>query len=429
LDNHFTPAELQASLRGELSRKRWQEVVRHLLRGCEDCRALLATGLQPHPSVAEAAYDEALDALFAQVLGGGHLRRDQRELPRRQKIAEAGGPSEGLARVESLLEESWAARYDDPREMARLAHAAVEEAMGLDPAVYGARRVADWQARAWGELANAQRVANDHWEAQRFFGEAFKLLERGTGDRLLKARLHDLHASLLGTQRKFAFALEALDVVYHLYEEVSDVHLAGRALLTKAVYLHYSGRSEEAISLNERGRGLIDEQRDPELPMLAVHNQLWFMVACGRFLEAEELLRRGGHLSASSGRIDAIKTRWLEGQIDYGLGRLTDAEAAFLAVKRGFENVGLGFAEALAALDLALVWMRQGRAAEAEEVVIEAAGVFAALDIHREALAAVHLLKEAFRIRKASVELIAKTAAFLREWELDADAHGQSVSL
>jgi hypothetical protein len=43
--------------------------------------------------------------------------------------------------------------------------------------------------------------------------------------------------------------------------------------------------------------------------------------------------------------------------------------------------------------------------------------MFAALQIHREVLGAVHLLKEAFRLKKASVKLVAETAAFLREWD------------
>jgi tetratricopeptide (TPR) repeat protein len=426
LNGHLTPAELQAALRAELSRVRWQQVVRHLLRGCEECRTLLASGLRPTASSPEreADYDHALDVSFARILQTGYLlkQREKRASPGKGTKARSAKPLEGVALVESLLERSWISRYDDPREMVRLAHKAVEVALGLDPAVEGARRAADWQARAWGELANAQRVANDLWDAQHSFGEAFKLLERGTGDRLLKVRLHDFHASLLGTQRKFAFALEALDVVYHLYQEIGDVHLAGRSLITKAIYMHYSGRSEEAIALNERGLTLIDEQRDPGLPTLAIQNQLWFLVAGGRFHEAQDLLSKHRERSGACGQVMAIKSRWLEGQIDYGLGDLAAAEAAFLEVKRGFESVGLGFAEALAALDLALVWMQQGRAFEAEKVVVEAAGVFAALEVHREVLAAVQLLREAFRIRKASVELIAKTVAFLRDyWQINPD--------
>jgi len=356
----------------------------------------------------------------------GYLPAQGRGLPATAEGIQASVHTLGV--LEVLLQRSYAMRYNDPREMVLLARRAVELALGLDPADFGARRVVDQQVRAWGELANAYRVAEDLWEAERSFANAFKLLERGTGDRLLKARLFDLHASLLGTQRKFALALEALDVVYELYLEVGDIHLAGRSLITKALYLFSSGRPEQARSLNQKGLSLIDETRDPALPTVAVHNQLSFLVACGNFLEARELLSKNRHLSQKAGQVLAAKLRWMEGQIHYGLGGFSDAEAVFLEVKEEFERIGLGFGEAVVALDLALVWMRQGRVAEAEQVVIEATGVFAALDIHREALAAMHLLKEAFRIRKASVELIAKTVAFLREWELNPEFYGQSLS-
>jgi hypothetical protein len=113
----------------------------------------------------------------------------------------------------------------------------------------------------------------------------------------------------------------------------------------------------------------------------------------------------------------ATRLRWLKGQIEYGLKNFAAAEEVFLEVKEGFENLGLGFAAAVAGLDLALTWMRQGRLGEAEQVVLESAGMFAALQIHREVLGAVQLLKEAFRLKKASVELVAETVAFLREWD------------
>jgi len=401
-----------------------------------ECRTVMRAGLHPAASDREAGYDRALNASFESALRTARLLQDRQDdervaLPEKDREVLAMSPEAresrtALGALESLLERSYALRYDDPQEMVRLARKAVELSLGLDPAVFGARRVADEQARAWGELANAYRVAEELWEAQRAFANAFKVLERGTENRLLKARLFELHASLLGTQRKFALALEALDIVFALYQEVGDVHLAGRSRITKATYLHSYGRSEEALVLNQQGLNMIDETRDPALPVVAVQNQLSFLVACGNFMEAQEFLSRNRHLSKTGGQVAGIKLRWVEGQIDYGLDRLADAEAIFLEVKQSFENAGLGFGEAVAALELALVWMRQGRVAEAEQVVIEAAGVFAALNIHREALAAVHLLKEAFRIRKASVELIAKTVEFLREWEITPDAYGQS---
>jgi tetratricopeptide (TPR) repeat protein len=369
----------------------------------------------------ESSYETAIDSAFKKVL------RSRQEIP--VPAQGKGASATELDTIDSLLKRSYALRHESPRKMMRLANQAVELALSLDPATYGARRVADQQARAWGELANAYRVSDELWEAERAFGEAFRLLERGTGDRRLRVRLHALHASFLGAQRRFPLALAALDLVFDLYQELSDVHLAGESLLTKAVYLHYSGRSEEAITLNQRGLGLIDEERDPGLRTLAAHNHLQFLVACDRFSEAQELLYNDPHCARSEGRLMTLRRRWLEGQIDEGLGNLPAAEAAFLEVKEEFEASGLGFIAALASLELALVRLRQGRIEEAKEGVIEAVGVFAALEIHREILGAVQLLKEAFRLEKASVELMAKTVAFLRDyWQIHSEPRIGSVS-
>ena len=65
----------------------------------------------------------------------------------------------------------------------------------------------------------------------------------------------------------------------------------------------------------------------------------------------------------------------------------------------------------------ALVQMRLDRPAEAEALVTTAAALFAALGIHREALSAVMLLKEAFERQTATTLLVEKTVAFLRESE------------
>jgi hypothetical protein len=118
----------------------------------------------------------------------------------------------------------------------------------------------------------------------------------------------------------------------------------------------------------------------------------------------------------------AVKLLWLEGRIRYGLGELEAAAAALREAKQSLEEAGLGFAAALASLDAAMVAMRQGRTAEAERLVTDAAAVFAALGIHREALSAVRLLQEAFERRKATLLLVERTAAFLRELENNPEA-------
>ena len=338
-------------------------------------------------------------------------------------IAEKGDmPLEGLGVYRALLDRSWAVRHDNPREMIKLAKTAVDVAKRLDVAIYSEPQVADYEARAWGELGNAHRVADELWEAERAFGNAFQALKRGTGDQLVKARLLDLHASLLGTQRRFSFAIDALDVVYSLYLEVGKSHLAGRTLIKKAIYMHQNGRSGEAIKINLAGLAQISEHDEPGLSAWAFHNQVLFLEACGRYREARKLLFENRPRLVGTGRVNALKQRWAEGRISLGLKKFSAAEEAFLEVKNGFLETEQGFAGALVSLELALAWMHQGKVAEAREVVVEAAGVFSALEIHREVLGAVQLLNDAFRIDKATVALVERVVSFLREWEINPDA-------
>jgi tetratricopeptide (TPR) repeat protein len=378
----------------------------------------------------EDSYDQPVARSFAAAI---RLKRVLEEQQTRAREAAAllvreeglstlaAGPAE-LGVYEALLQRIAAIRHDDPQATVGLSRVAVEVARALDPGVYGERQVADFQARAWGELGNALRAADDLWEAQQAFEQAFDVLERGTGAAALAARLHDLHASLLGTQRRFQLAFMALDVVRDLYLEVGDTHAAGRVLLKKAVYLQSDGQPEEALKVHRQGVSWLDESRDPELSFIALKNHVGFLVDCGRFREAKRLLFRNRHRRDSAGRMPAVKLLWLEGRIRYGLGELEAAAAALREAKQSLEEAGLGFAAALASLDAAMVAMRQGRTAEAERLVTDAAAVFAALGIHREALSAVRLLQEAFERRKATLLLVERTAAFLRELENNPEA-------
>jgi hypothetical protein len=134
LIDHLTPEELQAALSGELSRSRWQGVVRHLLRGCPECRTSMAAGLHPGaPSIAEVgAYDEVLDVSFERVLAGQRQRRAEDILPSVAIAEQVDGLRDQRGVIESLLHRSWALRFDNPRKMVGLARQALEVALSLD---------------------------------------------------------------------------------------------------------------------------------------------------------------------------------------------------------------------------------------------------------------------------------------------------------
>lgn len=318
----------------------------------------------------------------------------------------------GLGVYEALLTRSWAVRFHDPQEMYHLANAAVHVAENLEPRRHGRRKVADLQARAWGELGNAYRVADRFDDAAEAFGKAFGLVRRGTGNRLLRARLLDLHVSFLGTLRRFEVALVNFSVLTDLYIEAGESHLAGRALITQALYMFYGGKVHEAIRLTQNGQSLIDESRDSGLSLTAVQNQLLYLVETGDFRRAKRLLFDNRPRFLEIGRISGLKLRWTEGRIGYGLGEFTSAELIFREVKAGFAEEGMSFASALVALDLALPVLRLGRVDEAEKEILEASAIFISLRIHREVLAATVLLEEVIRKRE---DPVSEMEAILRD--------------
>lgn len=434
MSEHPTSAELEAFATGGLPGGRSRQVARHLLVSCAPCNAKLAAHHQrlTAPPAAEV-YDAALDRAFSRARAyKRHLRLEELRGRKVAALLEAGGlkvllaadlPFRGSGMLEALLERSWAVRHDDLREMVSLARHAVEVARRLDPRYQTLQERADLQARAWGELANALRASDDLNEAERTFGIAFEFLVQGTGDLRVKARLYDLHGSYFGTRRQFELAFATLDVAYTAYLELEDQHLAGRSLLTKAIYLHYSGRPELSIEINERGLELLDMTREPNLRFFAIHNQLQFLVACGRFREAKrELFKRRAELGQITGTLNGLKLRALQGLISAGLREWSSAEAAFTQVKAGFEESGMGLHGAVASLDLALIWMHQGRYEETAAMVADAVEVFVSLGIQREALGAVLVLREAFERRVGTVGLLEDVVEFLRRWQIDPNA-------
>jgi tetratricopeptide (TPR) repeat protein len=428
LREHPTPAELEAFATGNLPPGSFWRTARHLLQGCPSCKALLAPyyeSLLPLHNSEPSLLDRVLSVLRSRKR---YIRREEIRQRKSAAFLEGGGgydalmadsriPLRGLGVLKALLDRSWAVRHENLGEMKELARVAVDVATRLDPRWHDERDAADWQARAWGELGNARRASDDLDEAERAFGASFDFFLQGTRDARLKARLHDLYASYLGTRRQFDLAFAALDIVYSTYLELGDSHLAGRALVIKAMFLHYSSRPEEALTVNQQARTLIDKDRDPSLLSFSIHNQLLFFVACGRFPEARrELFIHLGELQACDGRIYKLRLRWLQAQISAGMNNLKSAESGLLHVKLGFEQEGMGLHAAIASLELALVWMRQDRHEETEKIVLEVYDVFVALRIQREAFGAVMVLKEAFERRMGTIGLLEDAVDFLRRW-------------
>ena len=433
MSDHKTPDGEDSDLESLLSSKKF---LRHLLRGCEACQAAaqpsfisLKTASRGKAGARElnSAYDVVLDRAIEQLaraatLPQGERRRFNKALSLLRSgdgvraITEAGKMSvEGLGVYEALLARSWALRYDNPCEMCHLARVAAEMSEGFKPEIYGVEQVADFKARAWGEVANAYRVANRLRESQDAFGKAFGFFREGSGDRGLKMRLLDLEASFLGTSREFALALERLTALAEMYWADGEFHLAGRTFITKALYTFYRGDTEKACKTIEEGLALIDRDRDPSLALVAAFDYVLFLADGDRFREAKRALFENRTQFVIQGNVASLKMRWVEGRISYGLRELESAEIAFREAKQGLTEAGMGLACGIAGLDLAITLLRQGRREEAIHEGLESAAMFHAVGVHREILGTAMLLEETFRAQTVDLALLEASAQYLRK--------------
>ncbi len=447
---HPDATELDGFLLGELSPRRAASVIAHLVRGCDVCRErmaplasmIFANGplAPPKPPASGTEYDFPLfkafaaARLYAETRARGKARARRRSdhgFPKELPPLAAGEPAavagESMRRCEALLERCRALRFADVEAALLAASLAVALAERMDAREGTPAGLADLQARAWGELGNAHRVAEDLSSAEKALGRALELSGRGTGDPRLLARLADLTASLRNEQHRFAEAHRLLDLVYEVYRHLGDRHLAGRALLSKGISVYLALDAEPAILLLQRAIAMMDAARDPRLILSAVHGLLVCLVDCERMAEARMLLEASRRLYGVYGqRLDVPRARWLEGRIAAGLGEDGDAEQAFLQVRASFQQADLLLGAALASLDLAAVWLRQGRTAEIKQAVDEMVAIFRARNVHREAIGALLLLKKALQKDRATAALIQAVAAELRQLAGSAGRQGLS---
>jgi hypothetical protein len=320
----------------------------------------------------------------------------------------------GLPACEAYLVLSFEERYRDPRRMLSFAQAAHRTALEVRLDSYPPGIVQDLRARACAELANACRVNELHAEAELHLAEARDWLDQGSRTQGLLARVLDVEASLRIEQRRFPEALSRLAEARELYLEVGDGHLAGRTLISRSRALYTAGDPQEAIRLLEEGRTLLDPVRDPALFRTCTQALLMYLVESGQYSRALALFLESGLGKAFAAEpLNALRLRWVKAKIDAGIGRLKRAEAALLQVREGFQELSLHYDAALAGLDLAAVWYRQGEHRRLLPLAVEMSTTFERLKLHREALKALIFFENAVEFGAASVPVIERTRRFL----------------
>ncbi len=317
------------------------------------------------------------------------------------------------ALAEELAEQSRRAAADDAAVAADLAALAVRVAE-LTP---GDER---WRLRLRGFVtayrANAWRVAGKVREAERTFAKAWDLWAKGaTGDPaglLPEWRLLDMEASLRREQGRYSAALRLLDRAQSMAPPEAGAHL----LLNRVFALEQLGDVSGSLAALREAAPLVEHRAEPrERWMLAFHLTL-NLFQLGRLDEAAVALP-GLHQQAAAlaNDLDQLRVMWLSGRIAKAQGRSDAALAAFEQVRSEFVIRRNAAETALVTLELAVLYLEQGRTREVRELAAAMAWVFNAEGIRRELVAALRLFCEAAALEAATIDQVTRLIAAVHE--------------
>lgn len=385
-------------------------------------------GLGRRWSFSRESYSIVLDKVFSEVLAeNDQLDRQRSSAPdliadlevlaprQRTLLIRNSAQYQAWPLIEEALSRGRTYWTEDPGRGEDLAHLALEISGALSSTGYRERLVNDVRAEIWSDIGNCRRIRSDLYAAHEAFTIAEHHLTLGTGDALERARFLDLKSSLLRAQRDFKGANSCLAEAIRLYGCLPDRHAEGRALLNQARLLGDGGDPHKAIEVLKRAGGLIDLRREPRLGFLLKWNLVLYLREADRLDEAQALLPEVRELSRIYGtRHDRLRLLWVEGALREKLGQVQIAEEALRQVREGFIAAGIGYDVALVSLDLAALYLEEGRTEEVRHLAIETMPLFASRNVQRELLMAWQLFKEAAECDVATLRLVKEVAARIR---------------
>jgi len=299
---------------------------------------------------------------------------------------------------------------------ARAAADSVEEARKLaDFARFIARQLPGGEARrAWAEgfclgfVAFALRVATELDAADAVFKKAWQLWEygeRSESELLPEWRLHDLEGSLRRAQRLFPEAKACIDRAFALCggEPAAAAHI----LLNKEHLFDTMGDTESALAALKEAGPFVEALGDPHLLFALRFNTVDNLCTLGRHAEAAELLPAVRELAIEQGKqFHLRRLLWLASRVAAGQGRVQEAITGLEQVRQEFSD--MPYEAALVSLDLAVLYLKEGRTAEVRRLAIEMGRIFKAKGIAREELVALSTFCDAARHDTVTVELISQ---------------------
>jgi tetratricopeptide (TPR) repeat protein len=317
---------------------------------------------------------------------------------------ETGDPLEVLLRdprnrrwrTETHLARAAELRETDIRGAEDLARMAVHDALAIPDVALGPGVVYDLRARAWGELANYRRIANNQIGAEHALQESLECLEKGSRAPLLLARHLDIAGSFLREQRRFEEAITALEDAHDLYLEQGERHLAGRVLVTLSAVYAQMDENDEAMTALWQALQLIDRRRDRPLVLGVIRNLFLTLINAGHGAEvAATLWQWRPAFARHASPLEQTRLLWTEARLWRTERSWLRAEKLYRQVIATFTAEDLAYDAALASLELGQILLAQKRRRELLRLLDGAVRSFAERHIHRELVMAVAVVRSA----------------------------------
>jgi tetratricopeptide (TPR) repeat protein len=423
-DIHITRELLEAVSRGEVpERFLVQTGMQHLANLCPFCREeiqsweakrearpeydyvlyALPSVLARHAPELEARWRKAEEDLAA-------LLAAPRE-ERRARIERARSRFRGPYLVELLIQESRRCTPEDPGEayhLAELARFIIHRSPGTPESF-------DLVALATASMANASRAGGDLRQAEEHFQYArYVITHQGVTAPGVIAQIDSLEGSLRIDQRRFPQA-EALLTRAAMLCRISGAAVETVRILLKLGTMYFQqGDLGRAVETTRAALEALPQEADLRLYLSGRHNLATYLTESGRFREAADLLEVDAELyDRFPEPWTQLRRSWLQGKIAAGVGDVPAAERLFTETRDGFVRQGIGYDAAMVSLDLALLYLKDGRTGEVRRVAEEMVPVFSAQDVHREATAALLLFQDAAWREEVPAELVREVGSYL----------------
>jgi transcriptional regulator with XRE-family HTH domain len=297
---------------------------------------------------------------------------------------------------------------ESERAAARSAAEALELAtLGLRAAQLALGEPA-WLARlqgyAWAFVGNARRVGGNLPAADQAFATARKLWDQGAeagNGEVEEWRLCDLEASLRRDQRQWSTALALLERA----RQLAPPEAAGRILVKKATVLVLVDETEAALAALDEAAPLVEAGTDPRLRWSVRYNQITCLCRLGRYQEAESRLSGVSQPAVElDNRLDLLRLLWLRAHVAAGKGERQDAIDGLERVRAEFTTSNNSYETALVSIELAILYLEEGRVGEARELARSMIRIFHSQRVHREALAALRLFSQGLEAETINLE-------------------------